>query len=94
MKKPNSYDIVGSAVDEYFIHNPCEPLIAFFYQKYELEGDDEWEWHKELLDIDYGEIVFLHDFCEGQTCVKDLKLVPLSVVTEYYANHVLKGGTQ
>ena len=91
---PNSYDIVSSAVYEYLLHNPYEPLIAFFYQKYEWESDDEWEWHEELVDIDSGAVVFLYDFCEGQTCVKDLTLVPLSAVTKYYTDNVLKGGTQ
>lgn len=87
---PNSYDIVGSAVYEYLLHNPYEPLIAFFYQKYEWESDDEWERREEFVDIDSGAVVFLYDFCEGQTCVKDLTVVPLSVVTGYYADNVLK----
>lgn len=100
MKKPNkdtvqnSYDIVGSAIHEHLLHNDCEPLIAFFYQKYEFESDDEWEWCEELVDIDSGALIFLYDFCEGQTCVKDLTVVPLSAVTGYYADNVLKGGAQ
>ena len=31
------------------------------------------------------------DFCEGQTCVKDITIVPLHEVTSFYAENKLKG---
>lgn len=93
-KQKTSYDIVGEAVSEYWRETlfPCD-VIAFFYQKYEYEKN--WEWREELVeshsDRDYESMTFLNDFCEGQTCVKDITIVPLWKVTEYYTQHVLMG---
>ena len=83
----NSYDIVGNAVREYWKKYclPCD-VVCFFYQKYEWENN--WEWCEELVecdsDSDFESITFHSDFCEGQTMVKDLKIVPLWEVTELY----------
>ena len=83
----NSYDIVGEAVREDWKDTYPQDMIAFFFQKYEWE--DEWEWHDELVSPhawdDYETTVFLWDFCEGQTCVKDLTVVPLDKVAAFYA---------
>lgn len=85
----DSYDIVAEAVRKYWEENfPCD-VVAFFGQKYDFEPDTAWEWCEEVItctssDPDRAEIEFLNDFCEGQTCVKDLHIVPLHEVTGYY----------
>ncbi len=89
----DSYDIVGGAVVEYWKANyPCD-VIAFFYQKYEHEK--EWEWCEELIlscSSQNYELEFASDFCEGQTCVKDIHIVPLHTVTEFYAEQLFSSG--
>lgn len=87
----NSYDIVEQAVKQFWKENyPCD-VIAFFYQKYEHE--EQWDWQEELVECrasnDYENMIFLNDFCEGQQCVKDLTIVPLIDVTNFYAKEKL-----
>lgn len=91
----NSYEIVGEAVRKFWRKNDPQNVIAFFYQKYDYE--DSWEWCEELVEChgydDYEHMEFFYDFCEGQTCVKDLIIVPLSDVTRLYTkNKILKRG--
>lgn len=87
----NSYDIVAKAVREFWKANYPQDVIAFFYQKYVHE--DSWDWCEELILCaginNYDSMEFINDFCEGQTCVKDLTIVPLSDVTEFYADKKL-----
>lgn len=81
----DSYDIVGEAVVEYWKANyPCD-VIAFFYQKYEHEKNLEWceELVHSCSSMNY-DLEFASDFCEGQTCVSSINIVPLSDVTEFY----------
>lgn len=89
----NSYDIIGEAVKKYWNESHPQDVVAFFYQKYDFEDDAEWEWCEELVEAysssDYERMMFLYDFCEGQTCVKDIRIVPLEDVTRYYAKNVL-----
>ena len=85
----DSYDIVAEAVRKYWKENYPMDVVAFFGQKYDFEPDTAWEWCEEVIlstssDPDRAEIEFLNDFCEGQTCVKDLRIVPLHEVTGYY----------
>lgn len=95
----DSYDIIADAVREYWkLNYPCD-VVAFFFQKYEHERDNEWEWCEEVItctssNIDRAEIEFLNDFCEGQTCVKDIHIVPLYEVTGYYTKHNFEGGSE
>ena len=91
----NSYEIVAEAVRKFWKENYPQNVIAFFYQKYDYE--DSWEWCEELVECagydDYEHMEFFYDFCEGQTCVKDLIIVPLSDVTGLYTNNkILKRG--
>ena len=55
------------------------------------EYDDEWEWCEELVFCqgynDYKTVIFEDDFCEGQTCVKDISIVPLDDIVEYYVKN-------
>ena len=85
----NSYDIVEQAVREFWNNSIPEPVIAFFYQRY--DNEKEWEWHEELItctsSYDYETVVFEYDFCEGQTQVKNIKIVSLDEITTYYAKH-------
>lgn len=89
MSEKNSYDYVADAVRAYWKNTFPQDVVAFFRQKYDYDDDDEWEFFEEVAfcksDSDYETISFLSDFCEGQTCVKDITIVPLSEVTEYYA---------
>lgn len=91
----NSYDVISDAVTAYWKENyPCD-VIAFFYQKYSYET--KWEWMEELVECngydDYENMTFLYDFCEGQTDVKDITIVPLSEVTRHYAETKIKNGS-
>lgn len=83
----DSYTIIAQAVREFWINSIPQPVIAFFYQKYERQK--EWEWHEELITCngsdDYETVIFECDFCEGQTQVKNIKIVPLNEITSYYA---------
>lgn len=85
----NTYDYVENAVRYYWQSFYPQPVIAFFCQKYDFE--DRWEWHEELIecdsDTDYETVTFLNDFCEGQTDIKCLHIVPLNDVLDYYFEH-------
>lgn len=89
----NNYDIVAQAVIEYWKNTIPQVVIAFFYQKYDFES--EWEWCEELIEPyganDYETVLFQYDFWEGQTQIKDIKIVPLDEITTFYAEqHKLK----
>lgn len=92
----NSDDIIANAIREYWRKTSPVDVIVYFYQKYEYESDNEWEWHQELVChqsfYNCDTVIFLNDFCEGQTCVKDITIVELDKITSYYANNVLKRG--
>ena len=92
IEEKDSYDFVAKAVRKYWEDTYPQDVVAFFYQKYEYE--QEWYWHEELVEYesssDYQTVYFLNDFCEGQTCVKDITVVPLSEVTSYYARNELR----
>ena len=87
----NSQEIVADAVVAFWSETYQQDVIAFFSQKYDF--DTEWTQHAELVEWDghWGsyDMVFHNDFCEGQTCVKDITIVPLHEVTAYYAEHQL-----
>lgn len=73
----------------------CKTSLHFFYQKYDFDSDDEWEWCEEYIypesSTDYETVNFMMDFCEGQTCVKNLVVVSFDRVTAFFtANHFEK----
>lgn len=79
-------DIIADAVQEYWQKSiPCD-VVVFFSQKYDSQID--WERCEEVAlchaSDDYSTVQFLSDFCEGQTCVKDVTIVPLPDVISYY----------
>ena len=94
--KRNTDDYVEDAVRKYWEEHYPQEMIAFFYQKYDFE--DKWERHTELIECESDRtddtVIFLNDFCEGQTDIKCLHVVPLEDVMEFYFdNHnELQGG--
>ena len=77
MEKTTSYDIVSNEVRKYWNyladHDLCVDnfYIAHFYQKY--EWSDKWEECTEIIECRDGhDVIFMMDFCEGQTMVKKL----------------------
>ena len=84
----DSYDVIAEAVKGYWKDEYPQDMIVFFQQKY--SWDDEWERCEELVEChgidDYENMTFLSDFCEGQTEVKDVTVVPLREVTMFYSS--------
>ena len=82
----DSYDVIVGAVKDYWKVNYPQDVVAFFRQKY--SWDDKWERCEELVEChgsdDYENMSFLSDFCEGQTEVKDVVIIPLREVTAFY----------
>ena len=82
----DSYDVIAEAVKDYWKVNYPQDVVAFFRQKY--SWDDKWERCEELVEChgsdDYENMSFLSDFCEGQTEVKDVVIIPLREVTAFY----------
>lgn len=90
----NSYEIIADAVRDYWESNYPQDVVVFFQQKYSCE--DKWERCAELVECtncsDYENMIFLNDFCEGQTDVRDVVIVPLNDVTTFYYERRIKGG--
>lgn len=89
----DSYDIIGNAVREYWKQEGfATDVIVFFFQKYSHEK--EWEHCQELVmchsDSDFEHVEFLSDFCEGQTQVKNIHIMKLDKVTDFYYNLMYK----
>ena len=82
----DSYDVIAGAVKDYWKVNYPQDVVSFFQQKY--SWDDKWERCEELVEChgndDYENMTFLSDFCEGQTEVKDVVIIPLREVTAFY----------
>ena len=82
----DSYGAIAGAVKEYWKANYPQDVVAFFQQKY--SWDNKWERCEELVEChgsdDYENMTFLSDFCEGQTEVKDVVIIPLREVTAFY----------
>lgn len=86
----STYDIITQAIREYWKINFMQPVIAFFYQKYEWEK--EWEWCEVLAQpqgiYNGKDVIYEYDFNEGQTQAKNIKIVSLYDVTEFYAEQL------
>lgn len=86
-KKLCADEIVGNAVIRKWkeIGVP-EPVIAFFDMKYKHE--EEWSSYDELItpedSDDFYSMCFESDFDEGQEDIRNIKIVPLSTITEAY----------
>ena len=97
LSKPDAYDIVGDAVRNFWhqIGHPCD-CIAFFDMRY--DWDNRWDRCRELItcngSTDFDTVIFECDFCEGQTVVDNLCIVPLDEVTDYYwQNRIMEDET-
>lgn len=90
----DSYDIVAEAVRKFWRENCPQPVIAFFYQKYDY--DNKWEWREELIECEsssnYDMVIFQMDFCEGQEDVKDLTIASLDEVIDFYEKNKIRQG--
>lgn len=93
-----SDDYVGEAVRNFWkSNNYAFPVVAFFYQKYKFET--QWERCTELIncdsDTDLKTVIFENDFCEGQQDIKNIHIVSLEEVFEFYFDkhekHLAKG---
>lgn len=88
----DSYDIIAEAVKGYWKDEYPQDVVVFFQQKY--SWDDEWERYEELVEChgfdDYENMTFHSDFCEGQTEVKDVVVVPLCEVLMFYSSMQIK----
>jgi hypothetical protein len=81
----NSEKIIAEAVRKYWEDTFPQDVVVFFYQKYGFE--EHWRRMKELvicLSDDGNEMELLNDFCEGETDVKAIKIVPLDSVLDFY----------
>lgn len=84
----NSYDIIREAVMAYWEEQGgfAEDVIVFFEQKYEYE--DEWYSEAELVECHSPNpedgLTFHNDFCEGQTCVRNIRIVTLEDIIYFY----------
>lgn len=88
----NSDSIIADAVTKYWRETslyPCD-VVAFFYQKYDFES--KWERCRELCSPhssdNYSTVCFMNDFCEGQACVKEIKIVKLDDILDFYEQEV------
>ena len=81
-----TYDIIAEAVRDFWKQSIPQPVVVYFCQKYDYE--DCWEACAEIINCvasdDYETVEFCNDFCEGQQCVKDIMVVPLTEVINYY----------
>lgn len=88
----NTYDYVAYAVRKYWKETYPHDVVAFFYQKY--ENEEEWDKRCELIECkssdDYETVIFHNDFCEGQNCIKEVAIVSLEDVLEYYSKTVIE----
>ena len=87
MSAKYSDDQIADAVRAYWTQTLPQDVVVFFEQKYSY--DVIWTSLGEVVfcrsDSDYETVSFLNDFCEGQTCVRNIRIVPLREVLEYYA---------
>lgn len=88
-------DILAVAVRQFWEEKyQPETVVCFFEQRYEFQKESD----KCIViaecdrDIFYNEddIIFDYDFCEGQTVLENLKIVPLRYICEYYYQNELR----
>lgn len=83
-------DIIADKIRKFWNSGHAyEDVAVFFWQKYDFET--EWEFVKTTAytpDFDGDIVIFNTDFCEGQTDVKDVTIVPLYDVLTYYSKEL------
>lgn len=84
-----NYDIVGDKIRDFWRKNHPQDVIAFFSQKYKHE--EMWEFCAEFATSrssnDYETVIFEDDFWEGQEEIKDIEIVPLEEIIEFYLDN-------
>ena len=86
----DTYDYVAEAVRDYWNKTYPQDMVAFFEQKYDDPYDKEWIEMEELIESegDFSDnIIFHNDFNEGQTMIRNLEVVPLNDVLQFYRQH-------
>lgn len=89
-KIESSTDIIRNAVRKYWTEESQHPesVVVYFYQKYDFDSDDKWVLHAEYVmphsSDDFSTVIFEHDFCKGQSDVKDINIVSAEKVFDFY----------
>lgn len=91
--KLTSYDIIANAVRKYWEETGYpHDVVVFFRQKH--AHDNQWFFHEELAycssSYDDETVTFHNDFCEGETDVKDIQIVSLDEVLNFYADNKIE----
>lgn len=89
----DTYDYVAEAVRDYWSKTHPQDMVAFFEQKYDDPYDKEWIKEEEIV-MWCGDLTdrleFLNDFNEGQTMIRNLEVVPLDDVLQFYRQHKIE----
>lgn len=91
--KKDTYDYVAEAVRDYWNKTHPQDMVAFFEQKYDDPYDKEWIEMEELIESEgdlSDNIIFHNDFNEGQTMIRNLEVVPLYDVLQFYRQHKIE----
>ena len=77
--------LIADAVRKYWkFTGISQDVVAFFDQQYDFDNASSWEYCEELIESngedDFETVIFHSDFCEGQTKIRNLKIVPLWLV--------------
>ena len=82
-----SQDVLAEQVKKYWgkIGYPHD-VVCYFKQKY--SRDEEWDTCYTIAECEssfnFDTIIFSDDFCEGQEDIKDIHIVDLEKVLDYY----------
>ena len=86
MTTGNTYDIVAEVVKKLWSETHKQDVVAFFEQKYNWDN----HWYEIECIVRYNEdgdpcvMEFDWDFCEGQTDIRNLYVIPLTDVLKGY----------
>lgn len=81
-----SDDIIANHVRNFWNNNYTCDVVVFFKQKYDKEKnwDECYVIASPVSSDDYHTVEFDTDFCEGQTAVKDVNIVSLDEIIDFY----------
>lgn len=82
-----SQDILADQVRKYWKETGySHDVVCYFKQKY--SRDEKWDICYTIAECesssDFNKIIFFDDFCEGQEDIKDIHIVDLEKVLDYY----------
>lgn len=90
-----SEKIISDAIEDYWTMCGLCDLIVLFEQKYEHESD--WEECAEFASpysSDCCKPIFRNDFCEGQTCVRKIQIIPFDCAVDLLRELIKKAGEE